>query len=295
MIPRFGYFLRETWVNIRRNITLTLAAVLTVAVAVMLVGGAILARKAVEQATARWQDGVEFIIFLDPDIPGDQADAIADEISGHPDVERFAFFDKQKAYEEFVEFFPDFADTIEPDRLPESYRVVPKNASEEVIASLTGQFEIRPGVFEVVSAQERIGQVRNFAAKVNSALLVIAIVVSVTSVLLIYNSIRVAIFARRREIEVMKLVGATNGFIRVPFVLEGMVHGLLGAAVGTGMLAIARPWTENLLAESSGIQIFSDLQVTNAQFTSTVVWVVACGLLFGAVGCGVAAGRFLDV
>ena len=295
MIARFGYFLRETWVNIRRNITLTLAAVLTVAVAVMLVGGAILARKAVEHATARWQDDVEFIIFLDPDIPGDQADSIADEISGHPDVERFVYFDKQQAYQEFVEFFPDFADTVEPERLPASYRVVPKNASEEVIASLTGQFEIQPGVFEVVSAQERIGQVRDFAAKVNTGLLVIAIVVSVTSVLLIYNSIRVAIFARRREIEVMKLVGATNSFIRFPFVLEGMVHGLLGAVVGTGMLALARPWTENLLTETSGVAIFSDLEVTGAQFNSTVVWVVICGLLFGAVGSGVAAGRFLDV
>lgn len=295
MIARFGYFLRETWVNIRRNITLTVAAILTVAVAVMLVGGAILARKAVEHATARWQDGVEFIIFLDPDIPGDQADSIGSEITTHPDVERVVFFDKQDAYQEFVDFFPDFADTVDAQRLPESYRVVPRDASEEVIASLAGQFEVRPGVFEVVSAQERIGQVRNFAARMNTGLLVVAIVVSVASVLLIYNSIRVAIFARRREIEVMKLVGATNSFIRMPFILEGMVHGLLGAAVGTGLLAAARPWTENLLAETEGLAIFSDLQVSAAQFNSTVVWVIAFGLLFGAVGSGVAAGRFLDV
>jgi len=295
MIARFGYFLRETWVNIRRNITLTLAAVLTVAVAVMLVGGAILARKAVEQATARWQDGVEFIIFLDPDIPGEQADSIGSEIAGHPDVARVDFFDKQDAYAEFVGFWPEQANLVEPEILPESFRVVPKDASEEVIASLAGQFEIRPGVFEVVSAQERIGQVRDFAARMNTGLLVVAIVVSVASVLLIYNTIRVAIFARRREIEVMKLVGATNSFIRFPFVLEGMLHGLLGAAVGTGLLALARPWTESLLADTEALPIFADLQITSAQFNSTVVWVILFGLFFGAVGSGVAAGRFLDV
>jgi len=295
MIARLGYFLRETWANIRRNITLTLAAVLTVAVAVMLVGGAILARKAVEQATQRWQDGVEFIIFLDPDIPGEQADSIGREIAGHPDVDRVTFFDKDDAYQEFVEFFPDQSNLIGPEILPESYRVVPKDASAEVIASLAGQFKIRPGVLEVISAQERIGQMRTFAAELNTGLLVIAIVVSVASVLLIYNTIRVAIFARRREIEVMKLVGATNSFIRFPFILEGMVHGLLGAAVGTGLLALARPWTENLISATQGVSIFAELEITSAQFNGTVVQVVLFGLFFGAIGSGVAAGRFLDV
>ena len=295
MIARFGYFLRETSVNIRRNITLTLAAILTVAVAVVFVGGAVLFSKAVETATTRWQGGVEFIIFLDPDIPGEQADAIGSEIVSHPDVKEVVFFDKTKAFEEFVSFFPDFAETVEPERLPESYRVVPQDASEEVIASLAGQFEVRPGVFQVVSAQESVGRIRRFGAGMNTGLLVLAIVVSIASVLLIYNSIRVAIFARRREIEVMKLVGATNSFIRFPFILEGMVHGFLGAVVGTGLLAAARPWVENLLLELQGIPIFSELQITGSQFNSTVVWVVGFGLLFGAVGSGIAAGRFLDV
>jgi cell division transport system permease protein len=295
MMARLGYFFRETSVNIRRNITLTVAAVLTVAVAVVFVGGAVLFRKAVETATTRWQGGVEFIIFLDPDIPGEQADSIGKEITSHPDVKKVEFFDKDRAYQEFVDFFPDFADTVEPERLPESYRVIPQDASEEVIASLAGQFEVRPGVFQVVSAQESVGRIRRFGAGMNTGLLVLAIVVSVASVLLIYNSIRVAIFARRREIEVMKLVGATNSFIRFPFILEGMVHGFFGALVGTGLLAIARPWVEDLLTELQGIPIFSDLQITSGQFNSTVIWVVACGLLFGAVGSGVAAGRFLDV
>ena len=295
MIARAGYFLRETWVNIGRNVTLTIAAIITVALGVVFVGSAVLARQAVDNASTRWQGGVEFIIFLDPDIQGAQADSIGGEIINHPDVKEVRFFDKQQAYEEFVEFFPDFADTVDPERLPESYRVVPRDASEEVIASLVGQFEIRPGVFEVISAQEQVGRMRRFGARLNTILITVAFAVGVASILLIYNSIRVAIFARRNEIEVMKLVGATNNFIRFPFILEGLAHGFIGASLGIGLLAVARPWMEDFVADLDGIAIFSDLFITTAQFNYTALIVMGCGLVFGAIGSGFAAGRFLDV
>jgi len=295
MIARFGYFLRETVINIRRNITLTLAAVLIVAFTVLMVGGALLVRDAVTNATARFDEGVEFVVFLDPDISGAQTDSIGAELNAHPDVLQITFFDKDRAFEEFVSFFPDFADTVDRDRLPASFRVVPREASAEVIQSLTGQFQIRAGVLEVVSAQESIKRMRDFSASVNSLLLWLALGMSVAAVLLIYNSIRVAMFARRREIEVMKLVGASNSFIRMPFILEGITHGVLGGGVGIAALAVLRPRTQALFERLEGEAFFGDLSVTNAQFQSSVLIVALVALALGALGSGFAAGRFLDV
>ena len=107
--------------------------------------------------------------------------------------------------------------------------------------------------------------------------------------LLIWNTIRTAMFARRREIEVMKLVGATNWFIRIPFMLEGLLHGLAG-----GLLAVAGLYGVNFLWKERVIPKIP-LQVSSSQFNLVVVLVLVVGMLVGAVGSAVAASRFLDV
>ncbi len=295
MISRISYFSREAWANIRRSVTLTVASVLTVAVAVLFVGGTLLARDAVENSTARWQDGVEFIVFLEPNIPGDQVDSLASELQQHPDIASFTYFDQNMAYEEFKTLLPDFAEDVTPDMLPTSFRVVPREADGDLISSLARQFEIRPGVLEVVSAQENVRQRQELGRRINQVLLVVAGIVAVASVLLIYHSIRVAMFARRREVEVMKLVGATNSFIRFPFVIEGMVHGLLGAIVGSALLWSFRPKVEGLFNGLDKVALFEELRVTSSQFQGTILLVLLCGLLLGAVGSAFAVGRFLDV
>ncbi len=295
MISRINYFTREAWANIRRSVTLTVASVLTVAVAVLFVGGTLLARDAVENSTARWQDGVEFIVFLQPDIPGDQVDSLAAELQQHPDIASFTYFDKDMAFEEFKSLLPEFTNDITPDMVPTSFRVVPRKADGDLISSLARQFEVRPGVYDVVSAQESVRQRQELGRRINQVLLVIAGIVAVASVLLIYNSIRVAMFARRREVEVMKLVGATNSFIRFPFVIEGMVHGLLGAVVGSVLLWSFRPKVEGLFNGLDKVSLFEELRVTSGQFQGTIMLVLLCGLLLGALGSAFAVGRFLDV
>jgi cell division transport system permease protein len=110
---------------------------------------------------------------------------------------------------------------------------------------------------------------------------------------LIWNTIRTAMFARRREIEVMKLVGATNWFIRIPFMLEGLLHGLAGGllAVG-GLYGVNYLWKERVIPK---IPDLAALQVTSTQFNLVVVLVLVVGMLVGAIGSAVAASRFLDV
>ncbi len=117
----------------------------------------------------------------------------------------------------------------------------------------------------------------------------------VAAVLLILNTIRTAMFARRREIEVMKLVGATNWFIRVPFMIEGLVQGVLGAAVAIGGVQLLNGYFDYALSRNKELKLFDGFMVTGPQMTFTTLILVGLGCLIGALGSAIAVSRFLDV
>ena len=227
LLGRAAYFARETWINVRRNLTLTVAAILTVAVGVMLVGLGLMARYASTNALGRWQGGVQFEIFLEPNVEGGQADAVGEELRNHPDIERIQFITQEQAYkllEEMLVDEPELLAEVSVESLPPSYRVVPRVAEGELIESLAAQFRERPGVYSVETGRQQVDAIREWFNSFRWIVLLMSIVLATASAMLIFNMIRVAMFARRREIEVMKLVGATNSFIRLPFILEGMLH-----------------------------------------------------------------------
>jgi cell division transport system permease protein len=290
---RVLYFIRETWINIRSNITFTLAAVFLIAVTTALVGSAFLSQPAVDNATRKWQGGVEFIVYLDPGIPGPQRDSIFQTLEHHPDVVKVKYATQEEAYAEFLNLFEDdLADNIEPSDLPSYFSVVPRDADPDLIDSLTAQFRGEPGVFRVESAKDTISSVTKLFGRFRSISLWMSLFLLIAAVLLVYNSIRVAMSARRREIEVQKLVGATNWFIRFPFILEGMVHGLLGSALGAVGLWALRTRVEGLFNE---IQLFQNFVVTDSQLITVAIGLMIGGIVLGAIGSAFAAGRFLDV
>jgi cell division transport system permease protein len=113
--------------------------------------------------------------------------------------------------------------------------------------------------------------------------------------MLIWNTIRTAMFARRREIEVMKLVGATNWFIRIPFMVEGLIQGLLGAIVACGFVWTANSfWSSNVIGKISVVDL-QQLQVSSGELRLTCLYLLLGGALVGAIGSGIAVTRFLDV
>jgi len=296
MAVSIDYVMRETATNLRRNMLMTFAAVLTVAVSLSLVGGALLIKQAVSKATIQWRGDVELSIFLNPDVAPTQTDAIKTELEGlrGTEVRQFSFVDKEAAYEEFQTMFsgqPDFIESVSANDLPPSFRVVPREP--ELVEAIGERFEAREGVKDVTYAKDTIDTLLKVTNVLQWIIWTIAGVLLVSASLLILNTIRMAIFARRREVAVMKLVGATNWFIRVPFMLEGLVQGMVGASVAFLVVFFGRTAVEALVEENN--TFFQQFVVSGGEVLGTGIFIMVVGAVVGGLGSAIAVTRFLDV
>ncbi|QGG95786.1 cell division protein FtsX [Actinomarinicola tropica] len=298
-MAKVDYIARETGHNLLRNISLTLASMVTVAVSLSLVGSALLLRQGVQNATARWEGGIEFIVFVNADASGEQIQALNEALSESPAIESHTYVDQEAAYDEFREMFsrtPEMIEAVEPDILPSSFRVVPTNPDAAAIRAVGEQFDDQPGVFRVVFAFDTVQQVQRLSRVLSIGILFVAGVLLLAAGLLILNTIRMAMFARRREIEVMKLVGATNWFIRVPFMLEGLIQGIVGAAVAVGSVVVLNNFFESRLSGSGdSFAILQGFAVSSGEVFGTSLFVLGVGIFVGVIGSGIAVSRYLDV
>jgi len=298
MALNVGYVARETGQNLGRNPTLTIASVVTVAVALTLAGVALLVREGVDGLSGKFRNDVDIIVFLEPDVTEDQIDALQRSLDDNPEVREATYVDRDEAFAEAQELFadePTMQELLRPEDVPTSFRVKPTNPDPDSVRALRSVFETEAGVLDVESAQEAIKAIQELSDKLNLGVFLASAVSSGIAVLLIYNTIRTAMFARRREIEVMKLVGATNWFIRVPFILEGMIQALLGGLLAIGLLLGLNSVLFQSLANEDYLELFAEFDFSVGTVIGQSLGLVIAGALIGAVGSGFAVGRFLDV
>ena len=301
---RGTYVLRELGYGIRRNITLFVATIITVIISLTLVGGGLVISRAVESATERWSEDIEFIVFMNPEASAEQNAEVAALVDPerNPEIRRFDYVDQAQAYQEFLELFEDtegFTDNVTPDILPPSYRVVPVDAEADVIQQVADQFKNKPGVLRVVLATDVIRQLQDISETIAIGLLLLSIVLLLAAALLVFNTIRTVIFARRREIEVMKLVGASNWYIRFPFMIEGTLQGVLGGILAIpGLFAVnrilGRVAGENDAGEAA-LKLLDNLEVARSTVLQIGLFGVIVGAVIGALASLIAITRFLDV
>jgi cell division transport system permease protein len=298
MAIKLDYVARETATNLTRNITLTLASILTVVVSLTLFGSAWMLNQGVNNANDRFKGGIEFIVYLQPTVDDAQKASIEGDLQANPDVEKYEYVDQDATYEEFKRLFgdsPQLVETVTPEILPPSFRIAPRVQDPEVVQALGDQFNDKPGVYDVVFAFEVVKRIQETFNKIGARFLIASGLLLLAALLLILNTIRVAMFARRREIEVMKLVGATNWFIRVPFIVEGVVQALIGAVVAVlSMTFLIRPFIDEL-SKDRVLPIFQGFEVTDGNLLVTNLLVLFGAALIGAIGSAVAVSRFLDV
>ena len=296
-MSRWLHVLREAGIGLGRNLLMTIAVVLSVAVSLTLFGAALLLSRQVDLVAGEWQGRIEVSIFLCDDarcpaITPEQQQQLRQELEAEPVVDEVFFESKQEAYDRFVEQFEDqpaLVETISPDTLPASFRV--KLTDPERFAVISDRFSAAPGVEEIVDQREFLEGFLGLANTIQTGALWVAVIQLVAGAVLIANTIRVAAFARREQTSVMKLVGASNWYIRLPFVLEGMIEGLAGAGIATGLLYLGYPFARDALAgQVSFVPIIGQDQVF-----SVALVLAAVGLGIAALSSVLSLQRSLDV
>jgi cell division transport system permease protein len=290
----FDYVARETASNLWRNRLMTIAAVLTVAVSLSLVGAALLLRQGSANATGTLERGTNVTVWMQPNASPQQIKAVQIELAQLNDVvQPCQYWDKAKNYAEARRLLSsDVFQATTQAEMPTSFWCTPVALADA--AQVVHTFNGSPGVKAVTEPQQTIKNEETFINISKWACLSVAIILIISASVLILNTIRMAIFARRREVSVMKLVGATNWFIRVPFMSEGMLQGLAGsllaAAVVYGMYAVM-----NHLGGGNHDNLLTAMHMTGSEVLLTNVVVVIVGTAIGSIGSAIAIRRFLDV
>jgi cell division transport system permease protein len=301
MIQRISYAFRETIASFRRNVTLSVAAIITSAVSLLLVGATFLMQRAFDNLLVQWRGDVGMIVFVRPDVTPEALKFVEQNLKSQPniiDVEKILYLDKAGSFEEAKRVFAGDSTTLSLlsiDTIPSQFKVVPKTTDPELVRSLADQYRTLPGVAGVSLAEDEFDVISTLSGFVRTVTIAMSLVLLAVAVILIWNTIRTAIFARRREIEVMKLVGATDWFIRVPFILEGLIQGLVGAMVScVGLWTLNSAWTSGVAGFKAGTGV-SSLVVPDSYLNGVMIALLIIGATAGGVGSGVASSKFLDV
>jgi cell division transport system permease protein len=297
MTARWRYILVEAFIGLRRNLMMTFAVVLSVTVSLTLLGASLLLSDQVDLATDDWVGRVEVSIFLCDDrtcpaITPEQQEDLRSELESQEVVAEVFYESKREAFERFQELFsdqPSLVDAIDPDTLPASFRVRLENPN--LFNVIADQFSAFPGVDEIVDQREVLNQFLRFTNVVRNAALIVAAIQLVAAGVLIANTIRVAAFARREQTSVMRLVGASNWYIRLPFVFEGVMAGLIGALVSWGLLYATVPRVAGNLSRDIELMPFIGAE----QVILVGPWLLIAGTGIAAFSSIVALRRFLDV
>jgi cell division transport system permease protein len=283
-VRRVEYFLRETLNAFRRNGFVVFAAISTAFIALFLLGGAILVQREVNKIAASVEANVEVSVFLDDTISSTQQANIQQLLENMPQTKSVSYESKEEAYQKFLQLFkdqPDLTKNVSQDALPASFQVQLKDPNQ--FGAIAQQLQGQPGISTIRDNKHIYDRLLRITAIFRWGVLVVAFVMLIASMALIGNTVRMAVFARRREIGIMRLVGATNGTIRVPFLLEGLIEGILGA-------------TAAILALMIMMALFIDPLRGTIQFLplvgSTDILYAAGIILLAAIGVALIAGFF---
>lgn len=294
-MPIFAeYAVRETASNLWRNRLMTIAAVLTVTVSLALVGSALLLKQGAANAEVEWQRGTQVVVWMQPSASSSEISAISTQLKTLPYVHDCVYRDKQYDYAEARKLLtPAEFSVLKPTNMPTSFRCTPNQPQDAqvVINRFTGQ----PGVKDATAPLQQIHAMEETITVLQWVFLIVALVLLLSATVLILNTIRLAIFARRREVSVMKLVGATNWFIRVPFMSEGLIQGLLGSVFAALIVFGLHVWLNALGDPSNPNAVLTQMRLTGWQVVGTDAVLIGLGVAIGAGGSAMAIRRFLDV
>jgi cell division transport system permease protein len=289
----FGFFLREALKNIRLNLLMSITAITTTFICILVLGVGLLVSAHVEGIIGSVREDVSVEAFFPTEASQREIDKVRSAVEGYPEVASVNYVSKEEALAQFKETFsdkPELYENLDPGVLPASLQIqlTDPAQADEVAQRLKQEQGFTDD--DLSYPQQTIERLNKVTSYMIFGLYGATILFLISSVLLISNAIRLSIFARRKEIEVMKLVGASDGFVRTPFVFEGLVEGLIGA----GLAALTVIWINFLFVDWSRdalpfVPISAD--AVNTLFVLAILVVV--GVAIGVVGSFLSVTRFL--
>ncbi|MER5809431.1 permease-like cell division protein FtsX [Streptomyces sp. NPDC002033] len=318
---RAQFVMSEIGVGLRRNLTMTFAVIISVALSLALFGGSLLMRDQVSAMKGFWYDKVNVTVYLctkndaidaagapaagapaagggKPCSKGavtpEQKQGIETELKKMALVQTVMYESSDEAYKHYKERFGHtaLASVVTPDQMPDSFRVKLRNP--EKYAVITSAFAGRDGVQSVADQSSELDNLFALLGTLNWAALGIMLIMLIVALLLIVNTVRVSAFSRRRETGIMRLVGASGFYIQVPFIMEAAVAGLIGAGLACGMLGAGQYFVID-----HGIGLRDKLQLINFIGWDAVLTklplVLVIGLLMPSLAAFVALRKYLKV
>ena len=289
---RAQFVLQEVWIGLRRNLTMTVALVVVVAISLSLLGTGLLFVKQVNNTRTYWQSKVQLSVYLcsknsegpqcakNGPVTPSQREQITSELKSNPEVAAVTYQSQAQAFAQFKQEFAQnqsFVSAVDASDIPSSLQVRLKNTeadADQVGAVVNGA----PGVYEIVNDSSILTKFYKLLDGARNAVVIIAIILIIAAILLVANTIRLSAFNRRRETSIMRLVGASNFYVQLPFLVEGMIAGLIGWLVATGLLITAKSlWLDSL-------QQYFPFNVQLS--TGDLVEVIVLAMIIGLVLCG---------
>ncbi len=303
-MSRFRLLFSEALHSIRSNVSTTVAATMTVFIGMFLFGICI----ALGSWTVSWSNhtkkGIVVHLYFcaaetcERSATSSNKNATLSrivQIKQQGLIKTYNYVSKEEAWKKMRKTNPDIAQGLITNPLPDSYEITPKRGEDasKIVALLESSklHGVQPGPHGITYDKKVTERVLRVAKVIEFSFLAMVLILLTASTALIANTIRLSIFSRRREIEVMKLVGATNWFVRLPFMIEGLICGLGGALFAVILLTI----TKAVATSAFGFGFKTGSDVHAWPFALTSLLMIAAGLLLGAIGTGITLRRFLKV
>jgi cell division transport system permease protein len=284
---RTDFVVREVATGLRRNVTMTVAMVLTTAISLALVGTGLLAVRTIDRTEQLYSDRVEVQVVLTADVSATDTDctqpvcsALKATLQNSPLVSAVRFESQQQAYERYLQLFKgqSLAEVVRPQSLPATLRVKladPAAGAQAVRTAMTGQV----GVRNVIDQRDVVAKLFDFLGGVRNVTFALAIAQAVAALLLISNTVQVSAFTRRVEVGVMRLVGATRWYTQLPFLIEAVVTGVVGAVIaGLALLVGKYVFFDDLLSGIVSNGVIPPIEVADVLWVSPILLMIGAGV-----------------
>ena len=249
---KFSYVLKNTILNMRRTPLLVFATIIAVLVSSFLVFTTLSARSIVQNNTLRWQSGIHVVVFLDDRVTTTEHKQLQEALESYPEVRIVDYFSKPEAKEEFQTLFkdqPELLAEVDFEILPSSLRINLNDPSDYTL--IIERLEGNPAVKEIRSSGEAIERLLSLTDTLVISASAFAMLIGFAAFILIINTLRLAAYSKRKEIKIMRLLGASSTYIRLPFILEAVVESLIGTSIAVGFGWAVIEYSKNsIVAES---------------------------------------------